>query len=122
MNETPQDPRTGATPDQIEAAAERRYNFLMTGNPKTKHMTGTGKTWDIDAKRKQLIDSFTVHSRYLVPEGYVIARQQDVITPEIRQAVSGVVRDIDSYPTHGDEICDESDLAILRAIAEGGDR
>lgn len=74
--------QTGATDAQIEAAAERRYNFLMTGYPNKTHMTGMGKTWDIDAKRRRLIGQMTVHARYLVPPGQVITDAARLPTAE----------------------------------------
>ena len=73
---------TGATAEQIEAAAERRYNFLMTGYTNRTHMTGMGKTWDIDAKRKRLIAEMTVHARYLVPPRYQIVPSGAVVLSE----------------------------------------
>jgi hypothetical protein len=101
---------TGATAEQIEAAAERRYNFLMTGYTNRTHMTGMGKTWDIDAKRKRLIAEMTVHARYLVPPGYQIVPAGSVVLTADEAATAREAVRVAEETAEGN---------VLRAIAVG---
>jgi hypothetical protein len=43
---------TGATDAQIERAAERLFNFRMTGDANTSHQTGNEPTWKIVSRRR----------------------------------------------------------------------
>jgi hypothetical protein len=108
-----QDPRTGATPEQIEVARERGLMDFTTDCDDYDNPDGV---------------YYSIHysAALLIPPGYVIARQQDVITPEMRQAIMA--------------LCDEAEACVLawdadawrksiyeltekvRDIAEGGDR
>lgn len=94
-------PVTGATEEQILAAAQRNLSPIH------------GRTVVIESD----INKITYYAEILVPVGYVIVRAEDALTAEDRAAIGRAIEHIkydgeyDGFP---------SDLARLRAIAAGG--
>lgn len=65
-------PTTGATHEQILRAAERRFNFVMTGSERKILVKGTNKLWDSHPKRGIFIRDAMVHAHYLIPVGHAV--------------------------------------------------
>ncbi len=68
---------TGATDAQIEAAAERLFNSVMTGNANTPHRTGGEPTWKI-ASRHRYENRITEVADFLVTTEERIVRVDDL--------------------------------------------
>jgi hypothetical protein len=103
-------PVTGATEEQIEAAAERWHDRAFD-DPQVQWSEQT-----IETKAYWCAVTHE-HAADLVPVGYAIVRAEDALTAEDRAAIGRAIEHIkydgeyDGFP---------SDLARLRAIAAGG--
>ncbi len=63
---------TGATDAQIEAAAERLFNFRMTGDANNSHQTGNEPTWNIVSRRRYLTPIHEVVDFIVTPDHRIV--------------------------------------------------
>ena len=63
---------TGAADAQIEAAAERLFNFRMTGDANNSHQTGNEPTWKIVSRRRYLTPIHEVVDFIVTPDHRIV--------------------------------------------------
>lgn len=69
---------TGATDDQITAAARLLYNVIMTGDSAVPHITGIRETFDVDMRRHGTMRKINEAASYLVPPDQRIVAVADL--------------------------------------------
>ena len=113
---SPNEPKqrtTGATVEQIEAAAKRYWDLALCHEC-------PGETWE--QWRDFLIVDYSNECRYIVPPGLVIAPASDVLTGDQRAALGHLERFIRNLNPRVDDTPElfMAQLDLLRAIADGG--